>query len=265
MNPSGTNVFQQFFQHPHYRSLKNHLYNYLLRKRAIRNGLASERPDRILEVGSGMSPIVNANRKTVYTDLSWLALRILKETEGKGGYVVADANALPFRTGAISHAVCSEVLEHLEDDRPALGELSRVLSPSGTLFVTFPHRRFYFTYDDHFVNHFRRYEQTDMDDKLREAGLEPRWTEKVLGPLDKFTMYFAAYIFSLTRNLRPSEPVRSPEGDVRPPGWLTRSAVFLFQWINIAVAGIAWLDARMIPRSLATVLLVKADKRRPKD
>lgn len=53
-------------------------------------------------------------------------------------YVRGDAQALPFANGAFSHAVCSEVLEHLDDDRAAMAELFRVLRPGGVLALTVP-------------------------------------------------------------------------------------------------------------------------------
>jgi hypothetical protein len=34
----------------------------------------------------------------------------------------------------------------------------------------------------------------------------------------------------------------------------------IFQGTNLFYAGLAWLDARIMPRSLATVLLIKAEK-----
>ena len=67
--------------------------------------------------------------------------------------------------------MCSEVLEHIEDDRTALKELARVLRPSGDLIITFPHRKFYFARDDHFVKHFRRYELDEMKELIQAVGL----------------------------------------------------------------------------------------------
>jgi ubiquinone/menaquinone biosynthesis C-methylase UbiE len=57
-------------------------------------------------------------------------------------FVEGSAEALPFDDGAFSHAICSEVLEHLEDDRKALSELHRVLGPGGVLVVTVPSRTY---------------------------------------------------------------------------------------------------------------------------
>jgi glycosyltransferase involved in cell wall biosynthesis len=53
--------------------------------------------------------------------------------------VRADLAALPFRSGALGTVLCTEVLEHLADDRAAAAELTRVLSPEGRLIVEVPH------------------------------------------------------------------------------------------------------------------------------
>lgn len=52
--------------------------------------------------------------------------------------VQGDALALPFPDGAFDRVICSEVLEHIPDDRAAMAELARVLRPGGTMAVTVP-------------------------------------------------------------------------------------------------------------------------------
>ena len=59
--------------------------------------------------------------------------------------VVAAATALPFRTGTFRWILASEVLEHIEDDVTAAGELSRVLSEKGAVIVTVPYSGIGFT------------------------------------------------------------------------------------------------------------------------
>jgi SAM-dependent methyltransferase len=59
--------------------------------------------------------------------------------------VVALANALPFKDGAFQHVLCSEVLEHLEDDRGAAAEIARVLTPEGRAVITVPYAGLRFT------------------------------------------------------------------------------------------------------------------------
>jgi len=50
----------------------------------------------------------------------------------------ADMTALPFRDASFDFAICSHVLEHIEDDRKAMAELHRVLGPRGRAVVMVP-------------------------------------------------------------------------------------------------------------------------------
>ena len=71
MDSDAGNRFADFFKEGKYLILKNHLYNYLLRKRAIEKCLQQESPALILEIGSGISPVVTKFNRTVYSDLSY--------------------------------------------------------------------------------------------------------------------------------------------------------------------------------------------------
>lgn len=251
---SEDNRFQELFEEGKYVFFKNHVYSYILRKRAIEKVLARESCGLILEIGSGISPVMTRTDRIVYSELSFLACRTLKHTHGRGLYVVADATRLPFRDGTFSHTVSSEVLEHIKEDRLALKELARVMRPGGRLVVTFPHRKFYFTMDDRFVRHFRRYELAEMVERLEEAGLRPIATQKVLGPLDKLGINAAILLFSMARRFLPG--IASTE----QPSRSVRLLEPVFAWANRLVACVMWLDARIIPRALAPILLILAEK-----
>ena len=255
MKQSEGNRFQEFFMDDKYIILKNYLYNYLLRKHAVEKTFRNEKHDITLEVGSGISPVVTADNHIVYSDLSLLALRQLKQSLGKGMYVVADGMQLPFRSGSFSHVISSEVLEHLEDDRKALNEIARVIKPFGSFIVTFPHRRFYFAKDDRFVNHFRRYELAEMEERLKNVKLYPIFVQKVLGPLEKMTMCMSISVFSIIQ--------RFHKGSINNSGTSGQMVIisFIFKWINRLYAGLVWLDAIIMPRALSTVLLIKAIKK----
>jgi SAM-dependent methyltransferase len=255
MNPSQDNRFQDFFVDDKYIFLKNFLYNYLLRKSAVEEVLQNEKREMILEVGSGISPVVTTDDRIVYSDLSILALQIMKRNLGKGMYVAADIMNLPFRTESFSHVVSSEVLEHVEDDRNALAEIARITKALGVFIVTFPHRRFYFACDDRFVKHFRRYELAEMENHLKKAGLYPVLVRKVLGPLEKITMCMAIFFFSMIHRFHKS--------DEKNTQWSRTSVIFsfLFKWLNRLFAAFVWLDAIIMPRALSTVLLIKAVKK----
>ena len=254
MTPSSDNRFEDFFADDAYVLLKNHLYNYLLRRRAVRKYLQSEMGKLILEVGSGLSPMTEASDRIVYSELSFPALRTLKTVQGRGYFVVADATHLPFKAGSFSQVVCSEVLEHLPEDRPVLSEIASVMKPGGSLILTFPHRRYYFAGDDRFVNHFRRYELGEMETNLDEAGLKTVEIQKVLGPLEKITMLSVISLISYFDRFRKERWEDKRGQRAALSGFL----VTLFGWLNRLYCMPAWLDARLAPRCLSSVLLILA-------
>ena len=247
--------FEDFFEEDRYVALKNHLYNYVLRKRLISSVVASHAPDLTLEVGSGLSPMITGVDNIVYSELSHRALGTLRGRNGRGHYVVADCTRLPFKDGSFDATVCSEVLEHVEDDQGAIKELARVMNADGSASITVPHRQFYFAADDRYVRHFRRYELEDILAKLDNAGLEARSVKKVLGPLEKVLMFSTVMFFSFLQRFRSPRKTR---GD----GGLLSAIAPVFKWINLGIAGVAWLDAKIMPRALATVIFVEAGKRR---
>ena len=210
----------------------------------------------ILEIGSGLSPMMEASDRIVYSELSFPALRTLKRRQGRGYFVAADATHLPFQAGSFSQVICSEVLEHLPDDLSALREIASVMKPGGSLILTFPHRRSYFAGDDRFVNHFRRYELAEMVTNLAAAGLKTVEIQKVLGPLEKITMLTVISLIPLFDHFR-----KGIQNDERGQGAASAGfLVALFGWLNRLYCVPVWLDARLTPRCLASVLLIRAIK-----
>jgi len=253
--PPSDNRFEDFFADDAYVSLKNHLYNYLLRRRAIRRCMKFQKRDLVLEIGSGLSSMIDDSERIVYSDISFRALRTLKKNQGRGYFVVADATHLPFKAGSFSQVICSEVLEHLPKDLQALCEIPSVMKQEGSLILTFPHRRAYFAADDRFVNHLRRYELDEMEARLKEAGLKTVEICKVLGPLEKITMLTLISLISLFGRFKKSKPEC---GQVVPS---SAYVVTAFQWVNRFYCLPIWLDAHLAPRSLASVLLIRSVRR----
>jgi SAM-dependent methyltransferase len=59
-----------------------------------------------------------------------------------GALVRANAGALPFREGYFQSIISVCAIEHMDDIAAVLRELSRVLAPGGTLYVTVPSEQF---------------------------------------------------------------------------------------------------------------------------
>lgn len=103
------------------------------------------------------------------------------------GVIRGDATCLPFRDSSFNCIVTSEVLEHIHDDVRALGELSRVLRPGGTLAATvpswFPEKINWMLSDEYhapFVpgGHVRIYSASELKSKIFSVGLALRGTHR---------------------------------------------------------------------------------------
>lgn len=252
--------FEEFFIRDSYVTLKNYMYNYLERKRAINRVLRREQPRRVLEVGSGLSPIVTDRHDVIFSELSYRALQSLRRVQAQGSFVVADGTRLPFGDDSIDCVICSEVLEHVENDQAAIDELARVLRPGGFACITVPHRRFYYATDDRYVRHFRRYEIPEMEDKLGRAGLRLRRMKKVLGPLEKLTMWSVVTTLSAVERAAPRREAKAAEAPSRAGRAFRAVLRPAFKYAHRAYALLARLDAAAMPRSLAAVILFEAEK-----
>lgn len=64
------------------------------------------------------------------------------------------------------------VLEHIDNDRVALGNIFSMMKGGGKLVVLVPAKRFAYSRLDRDLGHFRRYERKELREKLESAGFE---------------------------------------------------------------------------------------------
>ena len=125
------------------------------------------------------------------------------------------------------------------------------------LVLIFSDHKFYFSNDDRFVEHCRRYDLVDMTERLNLAGLKLLDTQKVLGPLEKVTMMLAVFCYERLHKFIDSKNEKGNGAKALP---FAGGLAFLFKWANRIFMIFAWLDARIWPRRLSTVLLINAIK-----
>jgi SAM-dependent methyltransferase len=92
----------------------------------------------LLDVGCGIGgnlPVLAELAETVGCEISLTAARTARVL---GNVVVADAARLPFGAAVFGGAVCTEVLEHVDDPERVFGEIARVLRPGAYAYVTTP-------------------------------------------------------------------------------------------------------------------------------
>lgn len=72
-------------------------------------------------------------------DLARTRLKAIRHLLPAASLLQADAARLPLRTQACDLALCIEVLEHMEDSRPAIGEAAADLKAGGLFVAAVPH------------------------------------------------------------------------------------------------------------------------------
>ena len=98
---------------------------------------------------------------------------------GWADFIAADAQHLPFRDGAFDKVLCTEVLEHIPDDKQGIQELYRVAKSGADVAVSvpryWPERAFWTLSWDYWHSpggHVRVYRPGQMARYLREQGFE---------------------------------------------------------------------------------------------
>jgi ubiquinone/menaquinone biosynthesis C-methylase UbiE len=147
----------------------------------------------VLDVGCGTgrhtAEICRWDCRSVAVDLSIDDLKMAKyvvaykrwghEAVGHADFVAADAEHLPFKDGAFDKIVCTEVLEHIPDDKAGIRELVRVLRPGALLAVSVPNyvpEVVFWTISWGYWHspggHIRIYQPGEMERALQESGLD---------------------------------------------------------------------------------------------
>lgn len=101
-----------------------------------------------------------------------------RESRGKWALVKGNAISLPFKDGAFDRIICSEVLEHIPDDRQGIREMVRVLKEDGIIAISVPTYlpeticwKLSREYHDHPAGHVRIYRTGQLIAPLRQNDL----------------------------------------------------------------------------------------------
>ncbi len=155
--------------------------------------------DRVLDVGAGFGRHIFecARRGADVVALDYAEDEVVQTRATLGGMVDAgevdierfkgvlrgDATNLPFADDSFDVVITSEVLEHIQDDVAAIAEMVRVLKPGGQFAATvpawLPEKINWMLSDEYHApksegGHVRIYSATELDAKLRTAGLATR-------------------------------------------------------------------------------------------
>jgi ubiquinone/menaquinone biosynthesis C-methylase UbiE len=114
------------------------------------------------------------------------------------------AESLPLRDETFEIVCALDVLEHIDDDLAAIGELFRVLKEGGILIVTVPAFQFLWSNHDAAMHHKRRYVQRDLIAHLESCGFSVE--------MCTYWNFFLFVLVALVRLLGKKEPRCSGAG-----------------------------------------------------
>jgi SAM-dependent methyltransferase len=132
---------------------------------------------RVLDVGTGTGANLRMLRDlklehVTGLDSDELAIQFCA-SKGLGQVRKGDICAMPFVAGTFDLVIATDVIEHVNDDRAALGEIARVLKQGGKVLISVPAFPSLWGLQDVVAHHKRRYRLQALLQRMREAGLEP--------------------------------------------------------------------------------------------
>jgi glycosyltransferase involved in cell wall biosynthesis len=134
---------------------------------------------RVLEIGSGTGGIsrhlLGAAGRLVLTDTradyrALLGRLFANYDQVRVAPMTLGEPAPEVESESFDTVVCSNVLEHVEDDVAALAQMHRLLAPDGRLVLVVPMLRALYGAIDRAIDHHRRYERAEVEEKLAKAG-----------------------------------------------------------------------------------------------
>ncbi|MBN2421632.1 methyltransferase domain-containing protein [Candidatus Woesearchaeota archaeon] len=117
----------------------------------------------ILNEGVGVGEDIESYEKygdVTSIDISIKIVNILKKKQKK--ILLMDANKLDFKK-KFDIVICSDVLEHIKDDKKTVKEAFRILKKGGLFIGTVPAHKVLFGPMDLYEKHYRRYSKRDIE------------------------------------------------------------------------------------------------------
>jgi ubiquinone/menaquinone biosynthesis C-methylase UbiE len=194
--------FDRFCSDKNYVLMKNSLFNYLNRKKEIKSiykKININKKSNMIDIGSGLSPVTPKPNKTLFIDISKEALLYLKGEGYKTKY--GNITKIPLKADSVNLVFCSEVLEHVKNYKRGLEEIHRILSKNGLLILTVPVHQNYWSFDDEFVNHLRRFEPRELRKELKEIGFKIIKEKPIGSRLERELTKLTVRLFKKQKNL----------------------------------------------------------------
>lgn len=198
------------------------------RARRIVEELELKDGDQVLEVGCGngyyLSLLNRLGFKLILTGIDNDKAALIDAerfiASSKVKLILGDAANLPFKNNSFEKVICSEVIEHVQDEKKVLQEIHRVLKKEGIMVLSTCNINYPFLWDpvnwtlQHFFGshilkgfwagiwnqHLRMYEKKDAERLVTEAKFSISLSETLTGwclPFNHYIINFTARILDL--------------------------------------------------------------------
>jgi SAM-dependent methyltransferase len=137
-------------------------------------------------------------------DLLTAGLSFARKRVPRAALYQFDARQLPFER-EFDVVGAFDVLEHIDEDREVLSEMSRAAKPGGGVLITVPQHRWLWSAEDEAGDHRRRYSRTELIGKLTRAGLS---VERVTSFVSVLLPFMAAVRLSRRARSREIDSLR---------------------------------------------------------
>ena len=138
---------------------------HLLEQTLRRQGPFARGLDLGCGVGSNLPVLARHCEEVLGIDASADAVGWCRRSE-RGPVQLGDLQGLELPDDSADLVVCTDVLEHLDDDRRGVQELRRVLRPGGLAVITVPAHDYLWNENDDLSEHRRRYTRESFRDLL---------------------------------------------------------------------------------------------------
>ena len=196
-----------------------------------RLGLGPNAP--ILDIGTSTGTNLRMLRDMQFRNVDGLdfseeAIRFCT-MKGLGRVEQGDICAMPWPDSSFDLVLATDIVEHVENDRQALAEIVRVLTPGGHVLITVPTFQSLWGHKDEFAHHKRRYRLQSLLDLARGPGL-------VIERSYYFNYILFVPIWLVRQILLLTNPANKAENQMNTP-LLNRALGAVFH-VDVATAGL---------------------------
>lgn len=232
---------------------KEHWY-YVGKREFVRRWIQRVRPpapsDRLLDCGAGTGVFANEMKQScdvTVMDTFEESLDLLRKRFSSDRVVTLENGEVPLPDHSLHYITALDVLEHVPDDRKVVNGFARMLKPGGLAVVTVPASMALWSDWDVGLQHYRRYDQRQLEDLFSDE----KW-EMIHSSYTNVPVFPLVWLVRRGQSLRKSTVRAGGRAEDKVPSPVI-NAILKWQFV--------WLAMSRIPMPFGVSLLLVARRR----